>query len=1028
MTEKSTNKCRGRRVVISERTKRFLCIACIFLFCSILFAQANNVVVWVMPTEGENLGGGEERWLPSEVQKSLRAIITNYSGLRVAEENADYLAQIQARSYNENISEEDAVRMGRMLGANYVIRSAVTKTDKFYSLNVIFQNLEKGQHYAESNKTASSTEVLYVIPGCAVNEAVIEICDILDTKGFGTGMSQYTKRILRNGANDLSDEEEKKLLDEEIKRRNSIIASINQELESNKFSTDTDAALAKAQLELQKNREQENLKQAQQKQERLAREAELRAEEERKQASRSSEQKKRISSAEQEIKEKIEELRKQKTEGSSVLNQIKQIEAMKKAILDIRGEEKNETTRIQQERDEELKRKKSEIMDAPLREAQKDSKGNMLPEIRQIREDNYKKEETKILDEYETNSKNLFVKYSKAEYEIWNLINNHYDILEKGKTADNIVTKDIRVEVGRYRGEKYAWPVSITLMSDGTELCNYSFEIEYETLSGKKPNLASDEYADEVDLYSNLFSNVSTPLLQVSIVYTVTPAQSNEPSKYYINLAEVNIKNLSNDKAVPINAKAFAETKPLQMKPFYNVVGYSSSDSDFVRVSSGTFDMGVGSGKSNERRVTVSSFYICNHEVTQIEYAAIMESAPSHFQGNNLPVEQVSWYDAIEYCNKLSVLQKLTPCYSLNGDTDTSKWGAKHVDWNSVVCNFDANGYRLPTEAEWEYAARGGSKNSSAMYSGNNTIGVVAWYQANSSNMTHIVKTKGANELGLYDMSGNVKEWCWDCFVDYDSSNLIDPVGSDLNPRRRVIRGGGWSGVSEEIVSYRDSDMPGVTNNALGFRVVRGIPEERISEEEKNRRIAQEEKNRAEQEARFRDSLERSSSQTIQTTTSQSSQNTKTKSNSFDFGRQYPRFGEGVDISYIKGPFYSGFGLNLNYYYTQVTHFYIGGQLGCVFAEVDEQYNSSRSFNCLTGSLLCGVNCNISQFCLYAQCGFGFYDATAPDALSGFLFSFTSGVEYGTDFLICGVFYSFQSFAGSGFADSYGISVRVNLF
>ncbi|MCR4714763.1 MAG: SUMF1/EgtB/PvdO family nonheme iron enzyme [Treponemataceae bacterium] len=985
MTEKSTNKCRGRRVVISERTKRFLCIACIFLFCSILFAQANNVVVWVMPTEGENLGGGEERWLPGEVQKSLRAIITNYSGLRVAEENADYLAQIQARSYNENISEEDAVRMGRMLGANYVIRSAVTKTDKFYSLNVIFQNLEKGQHYAESNKTASSTEVLYVIPGCAVNEAVIEICDILDTKGFGTGMSQYTKRILRNGANDLSDEEEKKLLDEEIKRRNSIIASINQELESNKFSTDTDAALAKAQLELQKNREQENLKQAQQKQERLAREAELRAEEERKQASRSSEQKKRISSAEQEIKEKIEELRKQKTEGSSVLNQIKQIEAMKKAILDIRGEEKNETTRIQQERDEELKRKKSEIMDAPLREAQKDSKGNMLPEIRQIREDNYKKEETKILDEYETNSKNLFVKYSKAEYEIWNLINNHYDILEKGKTADNIVTKDIRVEVGRYRGEKYAWPVSITLMSDGTELCTYSFEIEYETLSGKKPNLASDEYVDEVDLYSNLFSNVSAPLLQVSIVYTVTPAQSNEPSKYYINLAEVNIKNLSNDKAVSINAKAFTETKPLQMKPFYNVVGYSSSDSDFVRVSSGTFDMGgVGTGKSNDRRVTVSSFYICNHEVTQIEYAAIMESAPSHFQGNNLPVEQVSWYDAIEYCNKLSVLQKLTPCYSLNGDTDTSKWGAKHVTWYSVVCNFDANGYRLPTEAEWEYAARGGTYNSSYEYSGSNTIENVAWYSDNSGSQTHEVKKKTANALGLYDMSGNVDEWCWDWYEDGYG---------------RVIRGGSWKfSASDCRVADRMFSPPEDTYYSIGFRVVRGIPEERISEEEKNR---------AEQEARFRESLERSSSQTIQTTT---------------------RFGEGVDISYVIGPFYSGFGLNLNIYYTLVTHFYIGGQLGCVLAEVDEQYNSSRSFNCLTGSLLCGVNCNISPLCLYAQCGFGFYDATAPDALSGFLFSFTSGVEYGTDFLICGVFYSFQSFAGSGFVDSCGISVRVNLF
>ena len=132
MTEKNDNQRTYRRFGISERLKCFFSICCFFLFCSLLFAQANNsVVVWVMPTEGKNLGNTELRWLPDEIHRVLREKITNYSGLTVAEENSDSLASIQERSYNENVSE--AVRMGRQLGANYVICSTVTKTNNSYS-------------------------------------------------------------------------------------------------------------------------------------------------------------------------------------------------------------------------------------------------------------------------------------------------------------------------------------------------------------------------------------------------------------------------------------------------------------------------------------------------------------------------------------------------------------------------------------------------------------------------------------------------------------------------------------------------------------------------------------------------------------------------------------------------------------------------------------------------------------------------------------------------------------------------------
>lgn len=228
-----------------------------------------------------------------------------------------------------------------------------------------------------------------------------------------------------------------------------------------------------------------------------------------------------------------------------------------------------------------------------------------------------------------------------------------------------------------------------------------------------------------------------------------------------------------------------------------------------VYVEGGTFSMGNSSGEKDEKpvhSVTLSSFYMCDHEVTQAEYKAVTGKNPSYFSGNNKPVEQVSWFNAIEYCNALSRKEGLTPCY-------TEKDGA-------YTCNFNANGYRLPTEAEWEYAARGGNKSKDYKYSGASTAGNVAWSKDNSTS-THDVKSKTANELGLYDMSGNVSEWCWDWYGSYGSASATNPKGASSG-QYRVRRGGSWSDASTATsVTYRDGNSPNCTANNRGFRVVR---------------------------------------------------------------------------------------------------------------------------------------------------------------------------------------------------------------
>lgn len=202
------------------------------------------------------------------------------------------------------------------------------------------------------------------------------------------------------------------------------------------------------------------------------------------------------------------------------------------------------------------------------------------------------------------------------------------------------------------------------------------------------------------------------------------------------------------------------------------------------------------------RKLEIASFYMSDHEVTQAEYQVVMGSNPSRFKDGvadgevqeNRPVEQVSWYDALVYCNKRSIAEGLTPCYTISSSTDPSEWGAVPTSnneiWNAVTCEFTANGYRLPTEAEWEYAARNCNRDKYD-YAGSSKRGDVAWNKDNSSEKTHEVKKKAANGLGLYDMSGNVWEWCWDWYGTIKSSTTS--TGVVTSGSYRVERGGSFT-------------------------------------------------------------------------------------------------------------------------------------------------------------------------------------------------------------------------------------------
>ncbi len=228
--------------------------------------------------------------------------------------------------------------------------------------------------------------------------------------------------------------------------------------------------------------------------------------------------------------------------------------------------------------------------------------------------------------------------------------------------------------------------------------------------------------------------------------------------------------------------------------------------------------------------VTISSFYIDKYELTQSGYQAVMGENPSHFSGNlDRPVEQVSWFNAIEYCNRRSVLEGLTPCYSYstygtNPDDWPSGWNTRYSNHTNVNCNWTANGYRLPTEMEWMFAAKGGNQSQGYTYSGSNTIADVAWYSSNSGSRTHDVGEKASNELGTFDMSGNVWEWVWDIYGSYPSGSQTNPTGANSGSYR-VVRGGSWYNYADGCtVSYRVVNSATGSYYFLGFRCVRVSP------------------------------------------------------------------------------------------------------------------------------------------------------------------------------------------------------------
>ena len=309
---------------------------------------------------------------------------------------------------------------------------------------------------------------------------------------------------------------------------------------------------------------------------------------------------------------------------------------------------------------------------------------------------------------------------------------------------------------------------------------NETLTINEKLQTGKEITISTDQSGDAIYVDGNYIGT--------------SPITSN------LSYGSHNIKAVRNDKEVSKTITVSQSGGENNVKLAFSsneiiMVMVNGVSFTMIKVEGGTFRMGATSEQGSDadsdekpvHSVTLSDYYIGETEVTQELWEAVMGSNPSNFKGSQKPVESVSWYDCKEFITKLNKL---------------------------IGKNF-----RLPTEAEWEYAARGGNKSKGYKYSGSNTIDDVAWYDGNSGKATHNVKTKSPNELGIYDMSGNVWEWCEDWKGDYSSGSQTNPTGPSSGSIR-VLRGGCWYDYAEDCrVSLRDDLNPGSRIDDSGFRL-----------------------------------------------------------------------------------------------------------------------------------------------------------------------------------------------------------------
>ena len=774
--------------------------------------------VQVVNLEIVNLGTNENAWLPGQVQDKLKSNLQEYLGMKtvVDSKSETALKKLQAESEASGRDESTAIELVKITTAKFAVFTKLRKTGSGYTISIDFTDLTTGEQMAScSSKEYSKAEYLYGSTG-AVDELTLALANKLSIK-----ISDLNKNLLTSGSADFSVDAQLALAKQNEEQYKKMMNDYDEELSKLMTSNDINAIQNKNRIEAEKALLVEKQNAEKKRQEELKALMARAAEDEKLEAERSIALKTQRDQMAKEAAAKAAEVRKLKMEKQGVLGQINVIESKKKALVEIR---QGVEVRCQELYDQMLKDKASEeyrIRNKSYSTVELGSDEKPTEQAKQRRENQVIKSNEDLTNKFFADCD--AVKNATASQDTALLA----EIRADQKTLATIRTvssmgDELKISYGKYEGSKNGWNAYLSLYSDGILLYTDNFIVNYEALSGKKaPDMATEvndavieEYANNVDMYNSLLTR-GDPIIYFEIDYNVTAEGDGKPSQYKFNFSKIRVINTVSGKVT--QTSALNKIQPRTMKPEWDlrdIVGIVAKEKQRVEDEKKEIEVAKMLDAMGLKMVDIprKTYKMLNTEVTQKLYTSIMGSNPSYFKGDNNPVEKVSWYDAIYFCNKLSEKFGFTPIYAVDGKTNVATWKYTPHQGNwingKITMNSTANGFRLPTNVEWEYAAKGGQN---YRYAGSDNIDEVAWYKGNSGNKTHPVGEKKANGYGLYDMSGNVWEWCWDVSIgDYG----------------RYRRGGGYYHYDDNCkVDRRYSDCAYDQSTIVGFRVVCSVSE-----------------------------------------------------------------------------------------------------------------------------------------------------------------------------------------------------------
>lgn len=783
-------------------------------------ARAENLKkmpVQVVNQEAVNIAGTEAAWLPGQIQDKLKSNLQEYLGMKtvVDAKSEAALKKLQAQSESAARDENTAIELGKITTAKFAVFTKVRKTAKGYTISADFTDLTTGEQLASViSKEYTQPEYLYGSTG-AVDEITLSLANKL-----GINLSDLTKNLLASGSAGFTVDEQLALAKQNEEQYQRLMSQYDSELAKLSVSNDLSAVENRRKIEAEKALLVEKQNSERKRQEELRLQKEREAEDAKLEAERSVALRTQCDKMAKEAAAKAAEVRKLKMSKQSVFGQINIIESKKKALVEIRNSVEARCQELFNQLREDRADAEEKIRNKPYGTVELGTDGQPTEAAKERREKQVSKSYQDLTNKFFADCDAVKASAQAQDAALLAEIRADQKSLATIRTVSSM-GDELQVSFGAYEADKNGWHAYLSLYSEGILLFTNDFIVNYDAVSGKKaPDMKTElndavitEYSNNVDMYNSLFTR-GEPIVFFEIDYSVNVADGDKPSEYEFYFNKIRVINTANGKIMQTNAlsKTLARTMQTEwnLRKKDGIVAEEKKNFDkmnhFFSIGG---NIGILEDYAHMVRIPNRNIKMMNTEVTQELYKWALykwgkRENPDGFYSDKYPADNISWYDAIYFCNKLSELCGKVPVYSVNGEADITKWkyGYNRL-YGAVTQNLNASGFRLPTTNEWEYAARGGQN---FKYSGSDNIDEVAWHRGNSGKSTHIVAAKKPNGYGLYDMSGNVREWIWEDLED---------------EKRQCIRGGGYNDDASccSVTSKSDGKVYEVYGD-VGFRIV----------------------------------------------------------------------------------------------------------------------------------------------------------------------------------------------------------------